>query len=50
VREAHETGAEIMAVACPSCFTMLSDAIIAEGLEDKLVLKDIAELAKESTI
>jgi Fe-S oxidoreductase len=50
VREAHETGAEIMVVACPSCLTMLNDAIIAEELEDKLILKDIAEVVKESTI
>jgi Fe-S oxidoreductase len=49
VREAHETGAEILVVACPSCMMMLDDAVKDEGLEGELTVKDIAELVKESS-
>ena len=49
VREAHETSAEILVVACPSCMTMLDDAVKDDGLEGKLTVKDIAELVKESS-
>ncbi|MBW2062710.1 MAG: (Fe-S)-binding protein [Deltaproteobacteria bacterium] len=44
VREAVETGANILAVACPNCLTMLEDAVKAEGLDDKLSVKDISEI------
>jgi len=44
VREAHETGANVLAVACPSCLTMLEDAVKSEELEDKLSVKDISEI------
>jgi Fe-S oxidoreductase len=50
VREAHETGADILAVACPSCAVMLGEAVKDEGIEDKLVVKDIAEILKESVL
>lgn len=49
VREAYETGAEILVVACPSCLTMLEDAVKNEGLEKELFVKDISELLKESS-
>jgi Fe-S oxidoreductase len=48
VREAYETGAEFLVVACPSCMVMLDDAVKAEGLEDEIIVKDIAELVNES--
>ena len=44
VREAFATGANTLAVACPNCLTMLEDAIKVEGLEEKLKIRDIAEL------
>ena len=44
VRQAHDTGANILAVACPNCLTMLEDAVKVEGLEEKIQVKDIAEL------
>ena len=47
VREAHETGANILAVACPNCLTMLEDAVKAEGLESSLTVKDISEIIEE---
>jgi len=48
VREAYETGADILAVACPSCMTMFQDAIKVEELEDKLTVKDISQVVAES--
>ena len=44
VREAAGMGAEILAVACPNCAKMLEDAIKAEDLEEKLQVKDLAEM------
>ena len=44
VREAAETGAEVLAVACPLCLKMLDDAVKAEGLEDRLRVRDVATL------
>jgi len=46
VREAAETGAEILAVACPQCLKMLDDAAKAEGLDEKLRVMDLAEIAQ----
>jgi Fe-S oxidoreductase len=48
VREAYETGASILAVACPICMMMLEDAVKTEGLEGKLMVKDISEIVRES--
>lgn len=48
VREAHETGSDILAVACPSCMAMLEDAVKDENLEDELAVRDISELVNES--
>ncbi len=44
IRQAEETGAEILAVACPQCAKMLEDAIKAEELDEKLKVMDVAEL------
>jgi Fe-S oxidoreductase len=44
VREARETGADVLAVACPKCAKMLEDAVKAEGLEEKLAVMDLAEI------
>ncbi len=48
VREAAGTGAGALAVACPKCLIMLEDAVKAEGLEDRLVVRDIAEIVAEA--
>jgi len=50
IKEAYDTGAEILAVACPACMTLLDDAVKAEGLEERLAVKDIAEIVKEAII
>jgi Fe-S oxidoreductase len=44
IREALETGAGIVAVACPQCFKMLDDAVKNEGLKDRLEVLDLASL------
>jgi Fe-S oxidoreductase len=48
VREAVETGADILAVACPLCAKMLEDGIRAEGLEERLTVKDVGEIVLEA--
>jgi Fe-S oxidoreductase len=50
VREAYKTGANILAVACPTCAVMLNEAIKDEGIEEKLIVKDISEIVKESAV
>jgi Fe-S oxidoreductase len=44
IREATETGASVLAVACPNCAKMLDDAVKAENLEEKIVIKEISEI------
>ncbi len=48
VREALETGAGIIAVACPNCAKMLTDAVKMENLEDKLEVLGIAEILEKA--
>lgn len=48
IREAYETGAEILAVACPICAKMLEDGLQAENLQEKLKIKDISEIVKDA--
>jgi Fe-S oxidoreductase len=44
VQEAAETGAEILAVACPFCLLTLEDAVKVQGLDEQLQVMDIMEL------
>jgi len=48
VRQAFETGAEVLAVACPLCAKMLDDAVKDEDLDSRLKVKDIAEIISEA--
>ncbi len=48
IQEAIEVGAEVIATACPFCMQMFEDAVRTAGLEDKLKILDIAELAAEA--
>jgi Fe-S oxidoreductase len=43
VREAMETGAEILVTACPKCFNMLDDAVKAEDMEGKILVRDLSQ-------
>ena len=44
VHEAAETGAEILAVACPFCLLTLEDAVKVQGLDSRLQVMDVMEL------
>ena len=44
VNEALETGAEVLAAACPFCITMFDDGIKGVEAEDKLQIEDISEI------
>ncbi len=46
IEEAKETGASVLAVACPFCITMFEDATKAIG-DDSFEIKDIAEILAE---
>ena len=46
--EALETGAAIIAAACPFCNTMLSDGVKNKEKEDEVAVMDIAELVAAS--
>ena len=48
VREALDTDADILAIACPNCHNMLEDASRTEEISDRLQIKDIAQLVMES--
>jgi Fe-S oxidoreductase len=50
VREAAQTGASILAVACPTCAVMLTEAVKDEGMAEELAVRDIAEIVKESAL
>ena len=44
VHEAAQTGAEVLAVACPFCLLTLEDAVKVQGLDEQLQVRDILEL------
>ena len=48
VREAVETGADVLAVCCPYEISRFEDAVKSTGNEGKLLVKDIAELIGEA--
>jgi len=49
-REAIETGATIIAAACPFCNTMMTDGVKNNEKEDSIKVMDIAELVAASMI
>jgi len=42
--EALDTGADVVCTACPFCTIMLGDGIKDKGMEDKVSVKDLAEI------
>ena len=46
--EALETGAEVIAAACPFCLTMMLDGVKHFEKEETIQVKDLAELIEES--
>jgi len=47
-RQAVDTGADVVAVACPFCMTMLEDGATSVAGNHELVVRDVAELLRES--
>ncbi len=47
IHEACETGAPILATACPYCISMLEDSRKTVNKEDEIAIKDISELIAE---
>ncbi len=47
-REAGDTGADVLAVACPFCMIMLKDGVKMEKLDDRMAVMDVIELVYES--
>lgn len=48
VKEAADTGAELLVTACPICTVMLEDAVKSENLESRIQVREISELAAEA--
>jgi len=48
VREALETGASVLATACPFCLLMLDEAAKQLGVTDRIQVMDIAVLAQQA--
>ena len=49
-QEAIDTGAEVLAAACPFCMTMFEDGIRGIGADETFAVRDIAELVAEALI
>ena len=47
-KDALETNPNIIATGCPYCNTMMTDGIKFNEKEDKVLVKDIAELIAEA--
>ena len=47
IKEAAEIGAQILVTACPFCLLTLEDAVKTTGHEEKVQVRDIAELLRE---
>ncbi len=50
IREAYQTGADILAVSCPICKVMLEEAAKTEKLDNDLVIRDISEIVSDSMV
>jgi Fe-S oxidoreductase len=48
VREALDTGAEVLATACPYCTLMLEDAVNVLNVGEQIAVRDVAELLAQS--
>ena len=48
VEQALETGAQVLAIACPYCMQNFLDSVISMGKEDVLRVADISELVLEA--
>jgi Fe-S oxidoreductase len=49
-REAIATGADVVATGCPFCFVMLDDGVKELGADDRVQVKDLAQLLAERSL
>jgi Fe-S oxidoreductase/nitrate reductase gamma subunit len=47
-RQALDAAPDVIAVACPFCTTMISDGVAELGAQERVTVKDVAELVAES--
>jgi len=50
IRQALNTGAEVIATACPYCIRMLNDGVRELGVKNQIVVCDLAELLLQSVV
>ena len=50
IRQALNTGAEVIATACPYCIRMLNDGVRELGVKNQIVVHDLAELLLQSVV
>lgn len=48
IKQALDSGAEVLVTACPYCITNFEDTRVVLGLEDKIEIKDITEVMSEA--
>lgn len=48
IKQALEQGAQVLAVACPTCMAMFKDSVISMDKSDVIEVKDISELLREA--
>jgi Fe-S oxidoreductase len=48
VRQCVETGASVIAVACPQCAKMLDDGVKAEDMEERIQVLDVGEIVSQA--
>ncbi|MCL6610027.1 MAG: (Fe-S)-binding protein [Peptococcaceae bacterium] len=48
VKEASESGSQVIATACPYCIVMLEDSLKNQNKDEEMSVKDISEILKES--
>ena len=48
VQEAADSGAEILATACPYCISMLEDSVKTRDLTEKLQIRELSEILLET--
>lgn len=48
LEEARQTESDVIGTTCPFCLTMMDDAVKTEGVEEQVVVKDVAELVAEA--
>jgi Fe-S oxidoreductase len=50
IEQALRTGAEVITTACPYCIRMLNDGVRKLGVENQIVVRDLAELLLQSVV